>query len=244
VLGKSELKKITNTALYYATGNNLIFTGDINRRAMRCIIDPKCERPEERKNFQTVRPDKAFAAQRAELVAAGLTVLRAFCVAGQPTSGLQPVGSFEDWSAWVRNCLVWLGEPDPWRSTEAMRGEDPVLANNIAALDAWYEKMNGPVTAKEVYDKAIEKIQQFTPGQPPYRFLNPELQDALRLVTGNDMNTTTLGRWISHVKDRPFGGYVLKLHGLRKGINRWQVFKIDNEAYKNEPDSSPGSIFH
>ncbi len=60
VFGKTELKKISNTAMYFATGNNLMFTGDMVRRALRCTIDAGCERPEERK-FKTVRLDTAMA---------------------------------------------------------------------------------------------------------------------------------------------------------------------------------------
>src|SRR5262245_57668872 len=50
---------------------------------------------------------------RLALLTAGLTILRAFVVAGRPEAGLKPWGSFEGWSGLVRNCIVWLGLLDP-----------------------------------------------------------------------------------------------------------------------------------
>jgi putative DNA primase/helicase len=93
VFGKTELKQISNTAMYFATANNLMFTGDMVRRALRCTIDAGCERPEERK-FKTLRPDIAMANNRVEIVVAGLTILRAFFHAGCPKQS-EPAGNFE-----------------------------------------------------------------------------------------------------------------------------------------------------
>ncbi len=95
-----------------ATGNNLAFEGDMTRRAVMCRMDAGIENPEGR-SFDVDL--KAWVpAHRVRLVAAGLTILRAFVCAGRPgLKRLAPFGSFEEWSDLIRGALVWLGEPDP-----------------------------------------------------------------------------------------------------------------------------------
>jgi len=121
-----------------ANGNNLIVMGDMTRRTLRCTIDPDCERPELR-TFKTMRPDLAVLAKRADYVWAGLTVLRAFFVAGRPSTTV-PLGTFEEWSRTIRDALIWLGEPDPCLTQEQIRMDDPQRDQDAMALRAWHEK--------------------------------------------------------------------------------------------------------
>ena len=230
VFGKTELKKITNAAVYFATGNNLTFTGDITRRAMKCAVDAQCERPEMR-TFKTPRPDLAMKKNRADLVVAGLTILRAYVVAGRPSSGLEPVGTFEAWSRLVRDCLIWLGEPDPWLSTEQIRGEDPIIGNNIAALQAWFDTFGSDKKiTKDVIEAAFSKTEG-TAGSLA-KFKNPALQDALRVVTDNNLNSQTLGSWLRGLKDRPFGGFTVRMTGKSNGNNHWQVISATESGIR------------
>jgi hypothetical protein len=65
---------------FYATGNNLQFGSDLYRRAVLCQMDAGVERPELR-TFKRKDLLKWVKANRAKLVVAGLTVLRAWRVA-------------------------------------------------------------------------------------------------------------------------------------------------------------------
>src|SRR5262249_28619837 len=162
-----------------------------------------CERPEDRE-FTTQRPDYYMRDHRAELVAAGLTVMRAFFVAGQPQQ-TKPAGSFEVWSRTVRDCLVWLGEADPWLSTESIRNDDPALQDHELALHAWYELFDdNNMTAKAVVENT-NQYSEFMNGSRPTR-LNSALWDALQVVTNNDLNSRSLGDWLRGIKDRHIGG--------------------------------------
>ena len=49
VLGKSETATVPTTTTWFATGNNLVFAGDISTRLVLIDLAPKCERPEERR---------------------------------------------------------------------------------------------------------------------------------------------------------------------------------------------------
>lgn len=134
VLGASKNVKIPNTALICATGNNLSIYGDLNRRVIRIRLDAKVERPDEREfPFDAIDLAKS---RRAEMVAASLTVVKAYMAAGTP-SRAPSMGSFDDWSDLVRSALIWLGMGDCRGNIDELRAADPeleMLAEVIAIL--------------------------------------------------------------------------------------------------------------
>ncbi|RWB24412.1 MAG: hypothetical protein EOQ41_27375 [Mesorhizobium sp.] len=144
VLGSSKNVRIPATSLICATGNNLTVYGDLNRRTIQIRLDAKCERPEERR-FEFDAIDLAMR-KRPELVAAALTVERAYLSAGVPNRA-SPMGGFEDWSDLVRSSLIWLGLADCRGDVGAQRAADPEkdeLAEIIEALP------NGPFTTRDI----------------------------------------------------------------------------------------------
>ncbi|WP_247838569.1 bifunctional DNA primase/polymerase [Bradyrhizobium sp. 200] len=124
ILGESRKVEVPTNALMMASGNNLTFKGDMTTRSLLCRMDAKMENPETRRfkiDLKTWVPK-----HRVALVVAGLTVLRAFVVAGRPgLDKLTPFGRFEDWSNLVRGALVWLGEPDPCKTRAFIATDDP-----------------------------------------------------------------------------------------------------------------------
>jgi hypothetical protein len=136
ILGENRKVAVPTNALFLASGNNLAFKGDMTTRALLCRMDARVERPETRRFDVDLKVQ--VPAQRPQLVAAALTVLRAFVVAGRPgLDKLTPFGRFEDWSNLVRGALVWLGEPDPCRTRNFIAVDDPEhndFAQLIAAI--------------------------------------------------------------------------------------------------------------
>ena len=100
---------------WIATGNNLVVAGDLTTRIVPCNLDPQVERPEEREFSRNLYD--WIPANRPRLIQAGLTVLRAYIVAGKPKQPIKNFARFEDWSGLVRSALVWLGETDPLHGT-------------------------------------------------------------------------------------------------------------------------------
>jgi putative DNA primase/helicase len=122
LLGFSKIVDTPNNAAIFATGNNLTLAGDLIRRALLCSLDPKCEHPEERQFKDIIAHIKAH---RDALVAAALTVLRAWHIGGE--KGSDPsLGSFEVWSHRIRAPLLWLGRADPCATMAKVRADDPV----------------------------------------------------------------------------------------------------------------------
>lgn len=157
ILGENRKVAVPTNVLLLASGNNLAFKGDMTTRALLCRMDARVERPETRRFDVDLKV--AVPAQRPQLVAAGLTVLRAFVVAGRPgLDRLAPFGRFEDWSNLVRGALVWLGEPDPCKTRNFIAVDDPErndLAQLLAAIQDNVADERA-LSAGELFDLANE----------------------------------------------------------------------------------------
>lgn len=135
-LGVSQAIEVNCRSLFVASGNNLMASGDLVRRMLQCrLIRPGVENPE-RLQF-SFDPIEDVRRDRARLVSAVLTILRAYHVAGRPKpAGHTALGSFEDWDDLVRGALLWLGQPDPLASQDNLQQEDEERENLDALLMA------------------------------------------------------------------------------------------------------------
>jgi hypothetical protein len=123
ILGRTEMSRVSTNTTFLATGNNLSFKGDMSTRALMCKLLPKAERPEERVYDWDARAETHT--QRAHLVAAILTIIRAYFVAGQPPVTMKTFGRFEQWQDIVQAPLLWLGAPDPCKTRALVERNDP-----------------------------------------------------------------------------------------------------------------------
>jgi len=136
ILGKSEMVNVDNRSVFFCTGNHLTITGDLTRRTLMCSLDCEMERPEVRR-FEFDPEQRAKESHR-ELLAAALTVLRAYIVAGKPWSLKRgPLGGYEKWDGLVTGALVWAGFPDPVATINTVVEDDPDRENNLQILRAW-----------------------------------------------------------------------------------------------------------
>ena len=215
-LGVSRMVTASTRTTFLANGNNLEFEGDLTTRVVLCALDPEVEHPEERRfdvNLLEETPRR-----RGELVVAGLTVLRAFVVAGKPDVGLKPFGRFEAWSNWIRASLVWLGMADPLGGSKRVEERDPVRSGLKSLLTAWYSS----------FDSAGKTAAEAVAGA---RFQNEEglaLREALLEVVGEqkgEISTRRLSHYLSKYESRIEGALRIvradtKAHG---GAVRWSV---------------------
>jgi len=220
ILGKSVNAEVPSNAAIFATGNNLTFEGDMTRRALRATLDAGVERPELRAFDRD--PLAMVTERRGDYVSAGLTVLRAFHIAGRPQQRA-PLGSFADWSRWVRDALIWLGEADPCDTMEELRGADPKLEALTSVLEGWREVIGlQPANVRDVIERATEQRPQLY-GRA--EFLHPEFREALLRVAGEGgaINGRRLGKWIGSHQNRIVGGLRLVNAGVSAGFTRWQL---------------------
>jgi hypothetical protein len=233
ILGRSEVPELPANALITATGNNLILVGDLTRRAILCNLDAQMERPELREF--TSDPLTMARANRGRYLVAALTILRAYDLAGRP--GTPPaLGSFTEWSGWIRGALLWLDLADPVTTMEALREQDPRLEAASAVLTQWWAVLAGAaVGVREVTDAANLTKTTGSMGLPGYSrpdFQHPDFREALLLVSGEGgaINNRRLGKWLAAFQDRIIGGLRLRQLPRRGGVARWVVEPHGQEA--------------
>jgi hypothetical protein len=110
LLGKSQMVQLNASAFVILTGNGLTVSEDLARRFVAVDFDPRTEDPEARPFANDIRVE--VTKRRAELLAALLTIWRWGRYSTDLESG-RPLGSFEQWSKWVRDPLLALGCQDP-----------------------------------------------------------------------------------------------------------------------------------
>ncbi|WP_292611453.1 toprim domain-containing protein, partial [Nitrobacter sp. 62-13] len=110
VLGASETTRLPVRCIWIATGNNPEFSGEMARRLVRIRLDARVDQPWRRKGFR--HPDLIgwVNANRADLVAACLSLCRGWIAAGMPR-GAKHIGSFEAWAAVMGGLLEAIGVP-------------------------------------------------------------------------------------------------------------------------------------
>lgn len=220
ILGKSINAETPCNAAMFATGNNLTLSGDMTRRALRCTLDAGVERPELRRFDQD--PLALIAGNRGDYVAAALTVLLAFHAAGRPQQR-DPLGSFVEWSRWVRDSLIWLGQADPCDTMEQLREADPKLEALMTVLEQWHSVVGFErVTVRELIEKATAQQQNYFGRND---FIHPEFRESLLAVAGDGgaVNGARLGKWIAANQNRIVHDRRIVSAGVSAGRQRWRV---------------------
>jgi hypothetical protein len=230
ILGESRDIVVRCAVVPTATGNNLVVIGDLTRRSLIGRLDPKTERPElEQFNYDPIADAKT---NRGELVAAALTILRAYYVAGRPER-LPQLQGFAEWSDGPRSALVWLGVDDPVNTQEILRKNDPKRAALIRVAEAWRTMFGAaPMTASDAIAQAEERTPIGAFGDK-WALANPNINEALMSVAGRNraINPEALGRYLGKSKEQ-----VLKLddgslvrfeqQGQRQGVAIWVLAHV------------------
>ena len=110
VLGHSKLARVkTRGTTFYCTGNGLTIRGDLNRRVIPPALMRRLRGLNSVSSAATHSPKSWI---RGKQIAACLTIVRAYVVAGRPKPAKR-LASFEGWSDTIRSALIWLGQCDP-----------------------------------------------------------------------------------------------------------------------------------
>jgi hypothetical protein len=139
ILGKTKrTSEMPMTTVWFCSGNNLSYKGDLVRRVIPCRLEPEEERPEERSGFKVADLRGHVREHRAELVVAALTILKAHALAGRPQQPeTKPLGSYEVWCKVIRAAVWWATGDDPAATREDIAAEDRGLADLAELLDGW-----------------------------------------------------------------------------------------------------------
>jgi hypothetical protein len=230
-LGVNEIVECALRACWFATGNNVVLLADTSRRVCHVRLDSPEECPEERSGFRYPNLLRHVREHRLELLTAGLTILRAYVVAGKPDAGLKPWGSFETWSGLVRNCIAWLGLPDPGETRRELAEASDRDAAALRALFAGW----GEVDPEGHGLTAAALVKFLADNERHYETVRGALLE-LCDTRGKGLTGRGVGNQLRRFKGRVVGEKRLELLPKSHGIQRWVVRGVSG--------ASGASVFH
>jgi hypothetical protein len=231
LLGVNERIRVPNLSLWFITGNNIRFSGDLGRRLLPILLDSDLEDPENRQDFR--HPDLLLHASqiRPQLVQAALTILLAHQLAGQPQHGKPRMGSFEAWDAQIRAAVVWATGWDP-ASTESpergrgrIRAEANVDRENLVALLTALRRAFRRKTMRQGSRKPTFAALPFTAADVVQRYENLRADASDPLV---EALTLAAEDRSSHVTAHSIGQALQRAH--RQRVGRLKLEKVSAKA--------------
>lgn len=227
ILGESKEVDLPLLTTFFATGNNVHLKADTPRRICHIRLETSHENPEDRDDFHIPDLRAWILANRPRLLHAALIILAAFVRAGRPDMDLKPWGSYESWSSWIRNCVVWLGLPDPAESREAIRRQGDTEAQAMQCiLSHWhlFDPENYGITCQEL----LKKMEEFD-GSMEWADVRAAIDQLLNRRLARDLGTK-----FRHYSRRNFGGIYLDLGTKVRGTNRWLLYHSDGSPLRPE----------
>ncbi|MGE0424950.1 MAG: toprim domain-containing protein [Reyranellaceae bacterium] len=216
ILGASEMTRLPIRCIWIATGNNPEFSNEMARRLVRIRLDARVDQPWRREGFRHPDLMSWVRANRGRLVAACLTLCRAWIAAGRPR-GTRSIGSYESWAQTLGGVLEVAGiEGFLTNLDEMMRASDGEGAIWRSFVAAWWDRFGtAEVGTSDVYQLALN-------AEPP-----------MPLGSGNDhAQRTRLGRALGKMRGRIFRVHHMSLRievcGTYQNAQRWQL-GIDDE---------------
>lgn len=163
---------------------------------------------------------------RDRYVAAGLTLLQAYfferrrnalaAIFGESVEKeVDPLGSYVEWSQWVRDALLWLDQPDPVATIDISKSVDPESEQIGAVFHHWAEVIGAGkrITVKDVIRAAISNTGDqsaghnlFDQGSAEGRKAREAFLDALNTIAAPMVRGST----DEHVCPRRLGNWLLK----------------------------------
>jgi hypothetical protein len=219
LLGQNLTPELPLSTVWFATGNNVMLSGDMCRRTIHIRMNVEDEHPEDRENFKYTSLLEHVLQNRPSLLTDALTILSAFLQSGA-VSKSPTLGSFIGWSHTVRGACLWLGLPDPVQTqrglaetseseTDALAelmtawsqyatfppdSEGIVLSHLLANLYPGSHRDSWPADTPSIAMRAaIESFTNAKPGQAPtpHRFANRLKRYRKRVMNGRYFEIST-----------------------------------------------------
>ena len=212
-LGATCVVHLPVRCAWIATANNPALTFEVMRRTVRIRLDAGLDRPWLRDGFR--HPDLAAwaTAHRGPLVAAALTLVQCWLARGRPDGTHPLLGTYEVWSRVLGGILETAGILG-FLSNLATFYEDVVDTETQAwhaLVAAWWARYaSEPVGVQEIWALLQEESG-----------IDLDLGDK-----GERSQRTRLGRRLTQLRDRPFGGRRLVRGGERKRAQQWRLVDL------------------
>jgi len=227
ILGISEMIRLPIRCIWIATGNNPSVSNEMARRLVRIRLDARVDQPWRRGGFR--HPDLMawVRANRGRLVAASLTLCRAWIAAGRPR-GTRSIGSYDAWAETLGGVLAVTGiEGFLANLDEMMEASDGEGALWRSFVALWWDRFGtADVGTSDLFEVA--------------RLCEPPLP----LGAGGDRSQRTrLGKALGRMRDRVFRLEAFHVRivsaGMRHQAMRWRLAFDDNAGVEKRSLRSP-----
>jgi Bifunctional DNA primase/polymerase, N-terminal len=220
ILNVSTMINVQPQVTWAATGNNITLGGDLARRCYPIRLDPRTAQPWERE-FRRPDLEEWAMAERGRLLAAALTLARAWYDRGCPTCRVPRLGGFQRWTTMMSGILTTAGVAGFLDNlSELTETSDVETAGWLSLLRRWHEQFqNMPVTTAQV--GALLKAAD---GQLD---LPPTLANSLGSAPDDTTRNVRLARKIGTILGRRFDDSGLRIEraeidGHTKAV-RWRA---------------------
>jgi hypothetical protein len=212
-LGVSETHAVRNRAVVSASGNNVTPVSDLARRSLVVRLDANSAAMQERR-FKIPDLRRYVMAHRATLLVDALTIIKAYHATTSIDTVTMP--SFERWTKFCCEPLIWLGEPNP-RETQKTETDD-----ETGTLEPIFEKLAAAFGARKFGPLDIAKLVGSVVDA------DGEL-GALMLNQGcvEPNNALKVGYWLRGIRDQRGGALKIEHAGVDKYGAKWTL-KRDN----------------
>jgi hypothetical protein len=228
--GADARLSVRNLTVWFATANNATLAGDLFGRCVHVRLESTHEHPEERTGFRHADLLGWVRLERPRLLAAALTILRAWFVAGKPRPDMPSFGSFEAWSEVVRSVCLWLALPDPWADTKGgIREADQAASLHAQLLEGWQEldPEGQGLTAGEAARRVEADLSDAYARSRPLMYV--KLADALGavgLIDNGKVSSQRLGKRLQSFKNKRLNGcWFERIQDKNANVGRWRIVR-------------------
>lgn len=222
MLGRNEAPRLPWTTVLLVSGNNIAMGEDTLRRVLVARLESDLENPEDRDGF--AHPDLYgwVRENRAELVAACLTILRAHACHGYLNPTVGRWGSYEAWARVVAGSLAFAGGGDVLqaRPPRDASGNDETMAQLVLMRELYRLDPAGKTTQqliRGVYPAPGD-------GEPPdgWDDLREAIETLVPTRSGQTPDMRTLQYRLRRMNGRILDGWKLVSEGSHGGRKRWR----------------------
>jgi putative DNA primase/helicase len=234
-LGLNRSAEIDHAATFFASGNHMAFSDDVNRRGFRAYLDNQLE-------YSMLRqyrydPLSLIRADRGAYLSAAIAIVRWYALAGYP-GRLPRLASYGAWSDLVRSALVALGEADPVGGMIKDLDASPrrqmlqaVIAGIMEAYPLGSRGASQAFTAKELAAKADENREMTLEGVGKrVEAAYPRLREALEEIADprSAQRHKLIGIWLGHNVDQTRDEMRIHRWGedAHVKVARWQICRV------------------
>lgn len=193
ILGHSQMLSLEQRATWAATGNNIQVGGDLARRCYPINLDPQIAQPW-RRVYRRPNLDSWVDQHRADLLAAVLTIGRAWFARGRPDGGAPHWGTFQQWADTLAGMLEVAGiEGFLQNLTDLYEAVDVESAAWVRLLTLWRNDFaDAPVRVLQLVESIVKAGGEFEPPPviaaamyaPDQGIRNTRLAAKLRMIEG------------------------------------------------------------